>query len=221
MVLPFRFFAGGPLGSGGQYLSWIHRDDWTAMVSWALTAEAISGPLNVTAPHPVTNLEFARTLGRVLRRPALIPTPAFALSRRAWRDGRGGRTGPAGAAGEGARAWVRLTHPELEWAVAIDPGRDALVLEVPELRPGPAPLLPRSFRLPERPNGPALTALAHADRAAEPTPIDTRRPTDGRSAFQPSHAVRQLQRRLAALSRLVAPKLTTEADADRGTRECR
>jgi uncharacterized protein (TIGR01777 family) len=79
MALPFRFFAGGPLGSGRQYLSWIHRDDWTAMVSWALTTDAISGPLNVTAPHPVTNLEFARTLGRVLRRPALMPAPAFAL----------------------------------------------------------------------------------------------------------------------------------------------
>ena len=79
IALPFHFFAGGPLGSGRQYLSWIHRDDWTAMVTLALTAAAISGPLNVTAPHPVTNLEFARTLGRVLRRPALMPTPAFAL----------------------------------------------------------------------------------------------------------------------------------------------
>jgi len=79
MALPFRFFAGGPLGSGRQYMSWIHRDDWTAMVSWALTVEGLSGPLNVTAPHPVTNLEFARTLGRVLRRPAFLPAPAFAL----------------------------------------------------------------------------------------------------------------------------------------------
>ena len=79
MALPFHFFAGGPLGSGRQYLSWIHRDDWTAMVTLALTADAISGPLNVTAPYPVTNLEFAHTLGRVLRRPALIPAPAFAL----------------------------------------------------------------------------------------------------------------------------------------------
>jgi len=79
MALPFRFFAGGPLGSGRQYLSWIHRDDWTAMVGWALTTGALSGPLNVTAPNPVTNGEFARTLGRVLRRPALVPAPAFAL----------------------------------------------------------------------------------------------------------------------------------------------
>ena len=79
MALPFRFFVGGPLGSGRQYLSWIHRDDWVAMVSWALTSDRVAGPLNVTAPNPVTNAEFARTLGRVLQRPALLPVPAFAL----------------------------------------------------------------------------------------------------------------------------------------------
>jgi uncharacterized protein len=79
MALPFRFFAGGPLGSGKQYVSWVHRDDWTAMVAWALTREAIAGPLNLTAPNPVTNGELAQTLGRVLRRPALVPAPAFAL----------------------------------------------------------------------------------------------------------------------------------------------
>lgn len=79
LALPFRFFVGGPLGSGRQYISWIHRDDWTAMVRWALTNDAVSGPLNVTAPNPVTNLELARTLGQVLRRPAIVPAPAFAL----------------------------------------------------------------------------------------------------------------------------------------------
>lgn len=79
MALPFRFFIGGPLGSGRQYVSWIHRDDWTAMARWALTSDTVAGPLNVTAPNPVTNLEFARTLGRSLHRPALIPAPTFAL----------------------------------------------------------------------------------------------------------------------------------------------
>lgn len=79
MALPFRFFAGGPLGSGRQYLSWIHRQDWAAMVAHALATEAISGPLNITAPNPVRNGELAQTLGRVLRRPALVPAPAFAL----------------------------------------------------------------------------------------------------------------------------------------------
>jgi uncharacterized protein len=54
MALPFRFFVGGPIGSGRQYLSWIHRDDWVAMVTWALTARGIEGALNVASPHPVT-----------------------------------------------------------------------------------------------------------------------------------------------------------------------
>ena len=79
MALPFRLLAGGPMGSGRQYMSWIHRDDWTGMVRWALTNTAVSGPLNVTAPNPVTNLEFARMLGRVLHRPALVRVPGFVL----------------------------------------------------------------------------------------------------------------------------------------------
>ena len=79
MAMPFRFFAGGPIGSGRQYVSWIHRDDWVELTCWCVATAAVSGPLNVTAPNPVTNREFARTLGRVLRRPAFIPTPAFAL----------------------------------------------------------------------------------------------------------------------------------------------
>jgi uncharacterized protein (TIGR01777 family) len=78
LALPFRFFAGGPIGSGKQYISWIHIDDWIALVRWALTT-AVAGPLNATAPAPVTNSEFARSLGHVLRRPALLPAPAFAL----------------------------------------------------------------------------------------------------------------------------------------------
>lgn len=79
MAMPFYFMAGGPLGSGRQYISWIHRDDWTAMVSWALATTAVSGPLNLTAPNPVTNREFAHALGRALRRPSIVPAPAFAL----------------------------------------------------------------------------------------------------------------------------------------------
>jgi uncharacterized protein (TIGR01777 family) len=79
MAFPFYFFAGGPIGSGRQYLSWIHRDDWVAMTVWALTNPAVSGPLNVTAPEPVTSREFTKTLGRVLHRPAVMPAPGFAL----------------------------------------------------------------------------------------------------------------------------------------------
>jgi uncharacterized protein (TIGR01777 family) len=79
MMLPFRFFAGGPLGGGRNYMAWIHRHDWVEMVRWLVDTPQVTGPVNVTAPHPVTNAEFARALGRALHRPALMPTPAFAL----------------------------------------------------------------------------------------------------------------------------------------------
>ena len=79
MLLPFRLGAGGPLGSGRQYWPWIHRDDWTALVEWAIGAAGATGAVNATAPNPVTNREFARALGRALHRPAFVPAPAFAL----------------------------------------------------------------------------------------------------------------------------------------------
>lgn len=79
MALPFKLFAGGPVGSGRQYYSWIHRTDWVGIVTWALHTRTVSGPINLTAPNPTPNREFARTLGRVLRRPAFMPAPAFAL----------------------------------------------------------------------------------------------------------------------------------------------
>jgi hypothetical protein len=79
MLPPFRFGAGGPVGTGRQFWPWIHRTDWVGMVRWALATSTVSGPMNVTAPAPVTNAEFARALGRALHRPAFVPTPAFAL----------------------------------------------------------------------------------------------------------------------------------------------
>jgi len=79
LALPFRFFAGGRLGSGEQYWSWIHLDDWIRMVRWAIDEPRINGPLNVTAPAPATNRELATALGTALRRPAFAPAPAFAL----------------------------------------------------------------------------------------------------------------------------------------------
>ncbi len=79
MALPFRVFAGGPVGSGRQQVSWIHVDDWVNMVRWALDASSVSGPLNLTAPEPVSNAELARAIGRVLGRPAFVPAPAFAV----------------------------------------------------------------------------------------------------------------------------------------------
>ena len=79
MLLPFRLCAGGPFGTGRQYVSWIHRDDWVSLVRWMVGAPGADGPFNATAPFPVTNAEFARALGRALHRPAILPAPGFAL----------------------------------------------------------------------------------------------------------------------------------------------
>jgi uncharacterized protein len=79
MIRPFKFFVGGPLGSGRQYISWIHRLDVIEMIRWIIETPAVNGPVNATAPYPVTNREFSRALGHALRRPSLLPAPAFAL----------------------------------------------------------------------------------------------------------------------------------------------
>ena len=76
-MLPFyKAGLGGPIAGGRQYMPWIHQDDLPGVVLFALDTPALSGPVNLTAPEPVTNKEFARTLGRVLHRPAVAPVPA-------------------------------------------------------------------------------------------------------------------------------------------------
>ncbi|MFM8535476.1 MAG: DUF1731 domain-containing protein, partial [Acidimicrobiia bacterium] len=80
MRLPFKLGLGATLGSGQQYMPWIHVDDWTAMVSWLIQDERCAGAFNATAPTPVTNREFTHALGRVLRRPAVLQAPAFVLT---------------------------------------------------------------------------------------------------------------------------------------------
>jgi len=79
MLLPFKLGAGGPMGSGSQYMPWIHLDDWVSLVLWLIATSGARGAFNGTAPTPVTNREFARALGRALGRPAIVPAPAFAL----------------------------------------------------------------------------------------------------------------------------------------------
>jgi hypothetical protein len=79
-MLPlFRKFLGGPIGRGRQGFSFIHLADACRLFERAIHDESVSGPVNVTAPNPVSNREFAKTLGRVLHRPAWLPTPGFAL----------------------------------------------------------------------------------------------------------------------------------------------
>jgi uncharacterized protein (TIGR01777 family) len=79
LALPFRLFAGGRVGTGQQFFSWISLTDWIGLVQWVLATNHLSGPVNLTAPAPVTNAEFARVLGRALGRPSFVPTPAFAV----------------------------------------------------------------------------------------------------------------------------------------------
>lgn len=79
MALPFRLFVGGHLGSGRQWMSWIGIDDVVRIVSFLAERDDIGGPVNVTAPAPVTNRDLTAALGRVLHRPTLLPVPAPAL----------------------------------------------------------------------------------------------------------------------------------------------
>lgn len=78
MLLPFKMGVGGVMGSGDQYISWIALDDLLGVVLHVLTDESITGPVNAVAPDAVTNREFTKTLGSVLRRPTIFPMPAFA-----------------------------------------------------------------------------------------------------------------------------------------------
>jgi uncharacterized protein (TIGR01777 family) len=79
MLPPFRMGAGGRVGSGKQYVSWIHRGDAVAALRFLLENPTLEGPLNLTAPEPVTNADFAHTLGAVLGRPSVMHVPAFVL----------------------------------------------------------------------------------------------------------------------------------------------
>jgi uncharacterized protein (TIGR01777 family) len=79
MLLPFKLFVGGKVGSGRQWVSWIHHADEVGLILLAIDRRELSGPLNATAPAPVTNAQLAKALGHALHRPSFMPTPAFAL----------------------------------------------------------------------------------------------------------------------------------------------
>lgn len=79
MLLPFRLGLGGRLGNGKQWMSWIHRQDWIAIAQAMMADSSMQGAYNATAPNPVTNSEFTRTLAQCLKRPALFPVPAWLL----------------------------------------------------------------------------------------------------------------------------------------------
>ena len=79
MLLPFKLGAGGRMGRGTQYVSWIAIDDAIGAIHHAVCTESLHGPVNAVSPAPVANAEFARVLARVLSRPAIFPTPPFAM----------------------------------------------------------------------------------------------------------------------------------------------
>ncbi len=79
MTIPFKFFLGGPVGNGKQWFSWIHMDDETGIIRYALENETVSGPVNATAPNPVTNRELSSAIGRALSRPSWLAVPGFAV----------------------------------------------------------------------------------------------------------------------------------------------
>jgi uncharacterized protein len=79
MTLPFRFFAGGPLGSGDQWVSWIHMEDLCRAALFVMESKHIHGHANFTAPNPVRNKELAQAIGKVLGRPSFMPAPAFMM----------------------------------------------------------------------------------------------------------------------------------------------
>jgi uncharacterized protein (TIGR01777 family) len=119
LLLPFKLGVGGPIAGGEQFMSWIHIDDVTGLFLWALDDERVSGPVNGTAPNPVTNREFSKALGRALHRPAVVPVPKLAVSAMRGRE-------LADAVAGGARVLPRraldlgydFQHPDLDEALS-------------------------------------------------------------------------------------------------------
>jgi uncharacterized protein (TIGR01777 family) len=118
MLTPFRIGVGGRVGDGTQFMSWIVLDDLLEIILFICTQPSLRGAVNAVAPEPVTNLVFTQTLGRVLRRPAVMPVPAFAI--RLVFGEMGEQLLLSGARVEPARlhaAGFRFRHPQLEAAL--------------------------------------------------------------------------------------------------------
>ena len=123
LLVPFKLGVGGPLGGGEQFMSWIHIDDVVGLILWALENEQVTGPVNATAPNPVTNREFSKALGRSLHRPAVVPAPKFAVAALRGRELAelvfgGARVMPRRALDLGYRFKYTEIDPALEAAVA-------------------------------------------------------------------------------------------------------
>lgn len=117
MAMPVKFFAGGPIGGGRHWIPWIHIEDEVGLLTLALDREAVSGPMNASAPEPARQRDFVKALARALGRPAALPTPAFplriAMGEMATLALDGQRAVPAVALAAG----YEFIHPELEAAL--------------------------------------------------------------------------------------------------------
>jgi uncharacterized protein len=133
MLVPFRLGAGGRLGDGRQFMSWISIDDMVSLILFAIGHDALRGPVNATAPEPVTNREFTRTLASVLNRPAILPVPAPALRLLFGEMAEATILGSLRAVpGRALAAGFRFRHPDLEGALRHLFGR-----MIRPLAPGP------------------------------------------------------------------------------------
>ena len=124
MLPAFRAAAGGPFGAGDQWLSWIALDDLIGAVTALLYAEPVDGAVNVTSPAPQTNREFVKTLGRVLRRPAVVPLPGGAVRAMFGEMGEVMLLGGQRVVPERLdKAGFAFRYPELEAALRVELGR--------------------------------------------------------------------------------------------------
>ena len=124
LLPPFRLGVGGPIGTGRQWISWIALEDYLRATEHAIATTGLHGPVNFVSPNPVTNAEFAATLGRVLGRPALVPVPSFALELLYGEMARatilaGQRVAPRAL----LRSGFHFAHPTLEEALRFEMAR--------------------------------------------------------------------------------------------------
>ncbi len=117
MLPPFKAGIGGPIGSGKQYMPWIHRDDLIGIYLAAIDNTKFAGPINASSPNPVTNKQFAKALGRALNRPALTPVPGFTLKLMYGEMAQIVLTGVRMVPGRAEELGYEFQHPDLDEAL--------------------------------------------------------------------------------------------------------
>jgi uncharacterized protein (TIGR01777 family) len=117
MLPPFRAGAGGPIGSGKQYMPWIHLDDLVGIYLAAIDSPDFAGPINASAPTPVTNKAFAKALGKALHRPAVAPVPGFVIKGMFGAMSQIVLTGVRMVPGRAAELGYEFQHPDLDEAL--------------------------------------------------------------------------------------------------------